>query len=104
MAWAAIFSGANVVMFWSAGTLGEYYIRSCPDYRKNALACQAQHKATVVIPLMQELVQYNPFIVSPNKHAVPGLPAWRLWLRIDRDRATAQRREGRDASLYRQRD
>jgi hypothetical protein len=74
-AWDAIFSGANVVMLWSAGTLGEYYIRACPDYPKNALACQAQHKATVVIPLMQELVQYNPFIVSTTKRAVPGLPA-----------------------------
>ena len=75
MAWDAIFSGANVLMLWSAGTLGEFYIRSCPDYGKNALACQAQHKATVVIPLIEELVQYNPFIVSANKHTVPGLPA-----------------------------
>ncbi len=75
MAWQAIFGGANVLMLWSAGVLGESYIRSCPDYGSNALACQAEHKATVVIPLIQELVQYNPFIVSTNKQAVPGLPA-----------------------------
>ena len=75
MAWQAIFGGANVMMLWSAGTLGELYIRSCPDFGKNAIACQAEHKATVAIPLLQELVQYNPFIVSTDKHAVPGLPA-----------------------------
>jgi hypothetical protein len=75
MSWLAIFGGANSIIFWSAGTLGEYYIRACPDFGANALACQAQHKATVVIPLLHELVEYNPFIVSTNKHAVPGLPA-----------------------------
>jgi hypothetical protein len=75
MAWQAIFGGANVMMLWSAGTLGELYIRSCPDFGKNAVACQAEHKATVVIPLVQELVQYNPFIVSTSKRSVPGLPA-----------------------------
>ncbi|MGA7619361.1 hypothetical protein [Candidatus Binatus sp.] len=75
MAWLAIFGGTNAIMFWSAGTLGEYYIRACPDYGASALACQAQHKATVTIPLLHELVEYNPFIVSTDKHAVPGLPA-----------------------------
>ncbi len=75
MAWLAIFGGTNALMFWSAGIRGEYYIRSCPNFERNALACQAQHKATVVIPLLRELVQYNPFIVSTDKHAVPGLPA-----------------------------
>jgi hypothetical protein len=75
MSWLAILGGTSVLMFWSAGTLGEYYIRACPDFGANALACQAQHKATVVIPLLQELVRDNPFIVSTNKHAVPGLPA-----------------------------
>lgn len=74
MAWLAIFSGTNSLMFWSAGMRGEYFIRSCPDFGANALACQAQHKATVVIPLFQELAKYNPFIVSTKKHAVPGLP------------------------------
>jgi hypothetical protein len=75
MSWLAIFGGTNAIVFWSAGTLGEYYIRACPDYGANALACQAQHKVTVIIPLLRELVEYNPFIVSTNKHAVPGLPA-----------------------------
>ena len=75
MAWLAIFGGTNAIMFWSAGVRGEYYIRSCPDFGSNTLACQAQHKATVVIPLLHELVEYNPFIVSTNKRAVPGLPA-----------------------------
>jgi hypothetical protein len=75
MAWLAIFGGANALVMWSAGVRGEYYIRSCPDFGNNPLACQAQHKATVVIPLFQELVKYNPFIVSTNKRAVPGLPA-----------------------------
>jgi hypothetical protein len=63
-------------MFWSAGARGEAWIRSCPDNGlRSALACQAEHKATVVIPLFQQLARYNPFIVSTNKHAVPGLPA-----------------------------
>jgi hypothetical protein len=75
MAWLAIFGGTNAIVFWSAGTLGEYYIRSCPDFGTNALACQAQHKATVIIPLLHELVEYNPFIVSTGKRAVPSLPA-----------------------------
>lgn len=75
MAWLAIFSGANSLMFWTAGVRGEAYIRSCPDYGDNALACEAQHKATVVIPLFQELVEYNSFTVSTNKRAIPGLPA-----------------------------
>ncbi len=75
MSWLAIFGGTNVLMFWSAGMHGESWIRSCPDYGVNGLACQAEHKATVVNPLLQELVHYNPFIVSTNKHAVPGLPA-----------------------------
>ena len=75
MAWQAIIAGSNVLMLWSAGMRGEYWIRSCPDYGPSALACQAEHKATVVIPLFKELVQYNSFIVSTNKHAVPGLPA-----------------------------
>jgi hypothetical protein len=75
MAWQAVFAGSNVLMFWSAGMLGEYYLRACPDYGANGLACQAQHKGTVVIPLLQELVEYNPFIVSTDKRAVPGLPA-----------------------------
>ncbi len=76
MSWLAIFGGTNVLMFWSAGTHGEAWIRSCPDYGlKSALACQAEHKATVVVPLLRELVQDNPFIVSTKKHAVPGLPA-----------------------------
>jgi hypothetical protein len=75
MAWLAIFGGANALVMWTAGVRGEYYIRSCPDFGNNPLACQAQHKATVVIPLFQELVKYNPFIVSTNKRAVPGLPA-----------------------------
>ncbi len=75
-AWLAIFGGTNVLMFWSAGSRGEAWIRSCPDYGlKSALACQAEHKAAVVIPLFQELVKYNPFIVSTDKHAVSGLPA-----------------------------
>ena len=56
-----------------------------PNYGRNALACQAEHKAALVIPLLQELVRYNPFIVSTSKRAVPDLPAGRLWLRIDRD-------------------
>lgn len=75
MSWLAIFGGANALMFWSAGIRGEAYIRSCPDFGSNALGCQALHKATVVIPLLHELTQYNPFIVSNNKHAVPKLPA-----------------------------
>jgi hypothetical protein len=75
MSWLAIFGGTNAIIFWSAGTLGEYYIRSCPDFGANALACQAQHKATVIIPLLRELVAYNPFIVSTDKRAVSGLPA-----------------------------
>ncbi len=76
MSWLAIFGGTNVLMFWSAGVRGEAWIRSCPDYGlRSALACQAEHKATVVVPLFQQLAQYNPFIVSPDKHAVPGLPA-----------------------------
>jgi hypothetical protein len=76
MSWLAIFGGTNVLMFWSAGARGEAWIRSCPDYGlRSALACQAEHKATVVIPLFQELAQYNPFIVSTNKHAARGLPA-----------------------------
>ncbi len=75
MAWLAIFGGTNALVFWTAGVRGEAYIRSCPDYGSNALACEAQHKATVVIPLLQELVKYNPFIVSTTKRAVPGLPA-----------------------------
>jgi hypothetical protein len=74
-AWQAIFGGANVLMFWSAGSWGEYWIRSCPDFGNNPLACQAQHKGKVSIPLIQELAQYNPFIVSNGKRAVPGLPA-----------------------------
>jgi hypothetical protein len=74
-AWDAIFGGVNVLMLWSAGLRGEYWIRSCPDYGASVLACQAQHKATVVVPLFQELALYNPFIVSTNKHAVPNLPA-----------------------------
>ena len=74
-AWQAIFGGANVLMMWSAGSWGEYWIRSCPDHGASPLACQAEHRATVVIPLFQELERYNPFIVSTNKHAVPGLPA-----------------------------
>jgi hypothetical protein len=75
MSWDAIFGGANVLMFWTAGILGEYYIRSCPDFGANPRACQAQHKATVVIPLLREFDLYNPFIVSTDKHAVRGLPA-----------------------------
>jgi hypothetical protein len=75
MAWLAIFGGTNAIMFWSAGVRGEAYIRSCPDFGSNALACQAQHKATVVIPLLHELVEYNAFIVSTDKRGVPGLPA-----------------------------
>lgn len=75
MSWDAIFGGANVLMFWTAGILGEYYIRSCPDFSANPRACQAQHKATVVIPLLREFDLYNPFIVSTDKHAVRGLPA-----------------------------
>jgi len=75
MSWLAIFGGTNAIMFWSAGILGEYYIRSCPDYGASALACQAQHKATLIIPLLHELDEYNPFIVSTDKRAVPGLPA-----------------------------
>lgn len=76
MSWLAIFGGTNALMFWSAGVRGEAWIRSCPDYGlRSALACQAEHKGKVVIPLFQELARYNPFIVSTNKHAVPGLPA-----------------------------
>ncbi len=75
MSWLAIFGGTNALMFWTAGVRGEAYIRSCPNYGSNALACEAEHKATVVIPLLQELVKYNPFIVSTRKRAVPGLPA-----------------------------
>jgi hypothetical protein len=75
MSWLAIFGGTNTLLFWTAGVRGEAYIRSCPDYGSNTLACQAQHKASVVIPLFHELVKYNPFIVSTSKRAVPGLPA-----------------------------
>jgi hypothetical protein len=75
MSWLAVIGGANVLMLWSAGARGEYWIHSCPDFGTNPLACQAEHKATVVIPLFQELVRDNPFIVSSDKHAVPGLPA-----------------------------
>jgi len=81
-------------VFWTAGVRGEAYIRSCPDYGTNTLACQAEHKATVVIPLFQDLVKYNPFIVSTNKHAVPGLPPGVLGYEST---ATIQTREGSSA-------
>jgi hypothetical protein len=94
MSWLAIFSGTNALVFWTAGVRGEAYIRSCPDYGTNTLACQAEHKATVVIPLFQDLVKYNPFIVSTNKHAVPGLPPGVLGYEST---ATIQTREGSSA-------